>query len=186
MVRLGQNPIFNPKCCLLVSLNERITGQAIYFSTSSARLRIGQSCSIVWQRTIISISPWSELTTGNISILDQHLAWFLRACCRLALLGSSGSCPGWSWRSLIGHHLFSYWGSFLLVRLPWYQVDRTDCLCVDWTGVAPNRKMERVAFPAFIHINDLEKNWKQNFFCRCCYCCAFNLINSPVLMGKWF
>ena len=28
------------------------------------------------------------------------------------------------------------------MRLPWYQVDRTDCLCVDWTGVASNRKME--------------------------------------------
>ena len=94
MVRLGQNPIFNPKCCLLVSLNERITGQAIYFSTSSARLRIGQSCSIVWQRTIISISPWSELTKENISILDQHLTWFLKARCRLALLGSSEQLPG--------------------------------------------------------------------------------------------
>ena len=72
MVRLGQNPIFNPKCCLLVSLNERITGQAIYFSTSSARLRIGQSCSIVWQRTIISM-VWADngqyLNIGSTSSL---------------------------------------------------------------------------------------------------------------------
>ena len=168
MVRLGQNPIFNPKCCLLVSLNERITGQAIYFSTSSARLRIGQSCSIVWQRTIISISPWSELTTGNISILDQHLAWFLRARCRLALLGSSGSCPGWSWRSLIGHHLFSYWGSFLLVHLPWYQVDRTDCLWGDWTGVAPNRKMETP--------------WKRCFSCLHTYKWPGNKLEAKLLL----